>query len=67
MAMAYVPLVTRHIGYGIFNLVSVVAMLDASIIAGLLWDSYGPATTYLVGAVITALAFLGLTGFFQRQ
>jgi hypothetical protein len=44
----------------VFNLVCGFALLLASTIAGWLWDSYGPATTFYVGAAFTALAGLGL-------
>ena len=37
-----------------------VAMLLASVIAGVLWDAYGPAWTFYAGAAFTALALLGL-------
>ena len=35
------------------------AMLAASLIAGALWDLYGPAATFLAGAAITAAALVG--------
>ena len=48
--------------YGVFNLVSGVALLAASVIAGLLWDRYGAAATFGAGAVfaLTAGAILAL-------
>jgi len=50
----------RGTAFGLFNLVAGAAMLAASILAGLLWDRYGPAGTFLAGAGITGVAFLGL-------
>jgi len=49
--------------YGFFNLVSGVAMLVASVLAGLLWDRFGASTTFLAGAgfCVAALLALGLT------
>jgi predicted MFS family arabinose efflux permease len=43
-----------------FNLVSGVALLAASIVAGALWDMIGPAGTFVAGALITAVALAAL-------
>ena len=50
----------RGTAFGLFNLASGVAMLIASVIAGGLWDAYGPRMTFLVGAGFTAIALVGL-------
>jgi len=50
----------RGTAFGVFNLVSGIAMLCASLIAGLLWDWYGPAVTFLGGAGFTMVALIGL-------
>ena len=50
----------RGTAFGVFNLVSGVAMLAASIIAGALWDAIGPAGTFLAGAAFTAVALAAL-------
>lgn len=50
----------RGTAFGVFNLVSGIAMLCASLIAGLLWDRYGPAVTFLGGAGFTMVALIGL-------
>ena len=50
----------RGTAYGFFNLVSGLAMLLASVCAGLLWDSFGAAFTFYAGAVFTLLALLAL-------
>lgn len=50
----------RGTAFGVFNLVSGVAMLAASIIAGSLWDVTGPAGTFLAGAAFTAVALAAL-------
>ncbi|MGN6716038.1 MAG: MFS transporter [Candidatus Binatia bacterium] len=47
-------------GFGIFNLVSGGALLLASIIAGSLWNSLGPAATFLAGAAFAAMAAIAL-------
>ena len=46
--------------FGMFNLVSGVALLAASLIAGWLWEAHGPATTFWVGAGFAGLTALGL-------
>ena len=50
----------RGTAFGLFNLVSGVAMLLASVAAGLLWDMAGAAATFYAGAGICALTLLGL-------
>ncbi|MGM3276397.1 MFS transporter [Ralstonia sp. 24A2] len=53
------PADLRGTAYGVFNLVSGLAMLVASVLAGLLWDKLGAAATFHAGAVFCVLA-LGL-------
>ena len=50
----------RGTAFGMFNLVSGIAMLAASIVAGALWDIAGPAGTFLAGAAFTAIALAAL-------
>lgn len=50
----------RGTAYGVFNLVSGIAMLVASGLAGLLWDRLGPASTFTAGALFSGLAGLAL-------
>ena len=50
----------RGTAFGMFNLVSGLALLAASVIAGALWDTAGPAGTFIAGAAFTAIAFAGL-------
>ena len=50
----------RGTAYGMFNLLTGLALLAASIIAGALWDAIGPRGTFLAGAVFTAIAVAGL-------
>lgn len=54
------PVSMRGTAFGAFNLVSGLAMLAASVIAGLLWDRAGPQATFLAGAGFAALTLLGL-------
>ena len=50
----------RGTAFGVFNLVSGIAMLLASVIAGGLWDRVGPDGTFLAGAMFTAIALIVL-------
>jgi MFS family permease len=54
------PIELRGTAFGMFNLLSGVALLLASIIAGALWDVIGPSGTFLAGALITAAALVML-------
>ena len=54
------PAELRGTAYGVFNLASGVAMLAASVIAGLLWDRLGAASTFQAGLVFAAAALLVL-------
>jgi len=51
----------RGTAYGFFNLTSGLAMLVASVVAGLLWQYLGAAWTFGVGALFCGLAMLGLS------
>ena len=50
----------RGTAFGYFNLLTGLAMLAASVIAGALWDAYGPAGTFFAGLVFALVALLGL-------
>jgi len=54
------PADLRGTAFGIFNLVSGVALLLASILAGSLWDLVGPSATFIAGAIFAALAAVGI-------
>jgi MFS family permease len=54
------PADLRGTAYGWFNLVSGLAMLVASILAGLLWDRLGPAFTFYAGALFSFIAVIGI-------
>ena len=61
-----VPADLRGTGYGFFNLVSGIAMLVASVLAGMLWDRLGAADTFYAGAVFSVLA-LGMLWWHGRR
>ena len=48
----------RGTAFGFFNLVSGIALLVASGLAGLLWDTWGAPVTFLAGAAFSALALV---------
>ncbi|HYD38826.1 MAG TPA: MFS transporter, partial [Allosphingosinicella sp.] len=48
----------RGSAFGLFNLATGVAMLAASVAAGLLWDRIGPSATFLAGAGFALAAAL---------
>ena len=53
------PAALRGTGFGVFHLVSGVALLAASLVAGGLWSAYGAAATFHAGAAFTVCALLG--------
>jgi MFS family permease len=53
------PADLRGTAYGFFNLLSGIAMLIASGLAGWLWDQWGASVTFLAGIIFSAVA-LGL-------
>ncbi len=50
----------RGTAFGLFNLVSGVAMLLASVIAGVLWERLGSRATFAAGGAFALLSLLGL-------
>jgi MFS family permease len=46
----------RGTAFGVFNLVTGLALLAASVLAGVLWDGGGPKLTFLASAALTAAA-----------
>jgi MFS family permease len=53
----------RGTAFGVFNLVSGVALLLASFVAGALWNAFGAPATFLAGAAFAMLAVLGLIAY----
>jgi MFS family permease len=50
----------RGTAFGIFNFAGGIAMLVASVLAGGVWDAYGPLATFLAGAGFAMVALIGL-------
>lgn len=60
MVAGTAPSDLRGTAYGFFNLVSGLAMLLASVLAGLLWDHLGASSTFYAGAAFCIIALMGL-------
>ncbi len=58
------PAPLRGSAFGVFNLMTGLSLLAASVIAGLLWDWRGPSATFLAGAGF-ALAAAALALWFR--
>jgi MFS family permease len=56
----HAPAELRGTAFGVFNLLTGVALLAASILAGRLWDLIGARGTFLAGAMFAAVALGGL-------
>jgi MFS family permease len=54
------PAALRGTAFGVFNLVTGVALLLASVVAGVLWDRVGAPATFGAGALLALLALGGL-------
>jgi MFS family permease len=50
----------RGTAFGVYQLVGGVAVLGASLLAGALWDRFGPAATFAAGALFAALTGVGI-------
>jgi MFS family permease len=60
MVAGSAPADLRGTAFGFFNLVSGIALLAASVLAGWLWDQWGAALTFWCGAALAAVALAGL-------
>jgi len=58
------PAHLRATSFGVFNFVSGIALLLASIIAGTLWEMAGPYATFITGAAFTAIGLFGTAAAF---
>jgi MFS family permease len=57
LVAATAPADLRGTAFGIFNLMSGAALLVASVLAGWLWQAFGPAQTFYAGAVFSGLSW----------
>lgn len=60
MVAATAPADLRGTAFGFFYLMSGIALLIASTVAGMLWDSYGAAFTFYAGAGFCVLTLIAL-------
>ncbi len=60
MVAATAPADLRGTAFGLFYLMSGIALLIASTVAGMLWDSYGAAFTFYAGAGFCVLTLIAL-------
>jgi predicted MFS family arabinose efflux permease len=61
------PKALRGTAFGMFNLASGLALLVGSVLAGVLWDAYGPSATFLAGGAFAVLTLLGVLWVKPRQ
>jgi MFS family permease len=60
------PANLRATSFGVFNFVSGIALLLASLIAGALWEMVGPYATFMAGAAFSAIGLVGTTVVLRR-
>ncbi|TAN55452.1 MAG: MFS transporter [Betaproteobacteria bacterium] len=60
MVVDAAPADLRGTAFGLFNLVSGLALLIASALAGLLWDTVGAPATFAAGAIFGAIALAAI-------
>jgi len=57
----------RGTAFGVFNLINGIALLFASLVAGVLWQMLGASTTFYTGAAFAGIALLLLLKFFHSR
>jgi MFS family permease len=57
----------RATAFGLFHLLSGVALLLASVLAGFLWEQIGSAATFLCGGGLAGVALVGLLVRIRRE
>ena len=67
LVAATAPAEARGTAFGVFNLVTGVVLVVASLLAGWLWQVHGPAATFYAGAAFTAVALAGLLAAAPRR
>jgi MFS family permease len=60
LVAATAPADLRGTAFGVFNVASGIALLVASALAGGLWQTIGPAATFVAGAAFTTIAWIAL-------
>jgi MFS family permease len=62
-----VPMDKRGTAYGLFQGITGLALLPASVIAGWIWSAISPAATFYLGAALAGLAILGIMFLVKEQ
>jgi MFS family permease len=60
------PQALRASAFGVFNCVSGMALLLASLTAGTLWENFGPSATFMAGAAFTAIGLVGTAALLRK-
>jgi MFS family permease len=60
------PAASRGTAFGLFHLITGIALLAASVVAGVLWDLIGPSATFIGGAAFTAVGLIGFVTLGRR-
>jgi len=50
----------RGTAYGVYNVVCGISLLTANVIAGVIWDRFGPSIMFFTGAAFTGISLSGL-------
>ncbi len=66
LVAAAAPADRRGTAFGVFNLICGIVVLLASVVAGGLWDAWGPRVTFHAGAGFALLAWIGLLRYGRR-
>ena len=61
------PASSRGTAFGIFHLITGLALLAASLIAGVLWEWIGPSATFFGGAAFTTVGLIGMLVLGRRR
>jgi MFS family permease len=61
------PQYLRATAFGVFNFVCGIALLLASLTAGLLWEMAGPYATFMAGATFTAAGLVATAMFLRKR
>lgn len=61
------PAMLRATSFGVFNFVSGIALLLASLTAGALWDMIGPYATFMAGAAFSLIGLVGTAAVLRKS
>jgi MFS family permease len=67
LVAAMAPEDLRGTAFGLFGLITGLAALVASVLAGTLWDVIGPAATFAAGAGFAVVALVGFLSIGKQQ